>query len=101
MRYLENSDQAAIVKGTMTVDASPRGNNLDNQAPEGILVSDVAEGVASLPPLEREVLILSEYEGLELDDIAAIVGTDVRTVATRLEGARRRLRNVLANHLHS
>jgi RNA polymerase sigma-70 factor (ECF subfamily) len=90
MEYLENSN---VMEFEATQDES------DNQAHGGKLVSEVAEGIASLPALEREALILSEYEGLELDEIAAIVGADVRTVAERRESARQRLRNVLANHL--
>jgi DNA-directed RNA polymerase specialized sigma24 family protein len=90
MEYLENSN---VMEVEATQDES------DNQAHGGKLVSEVAEGIASLPALEREALILSEYEGLELDEIAAIVGADVRTVAERRESAHQRLRNVLANHL--
>jgi RNA polymerase sigma-70 factor, ECF subfamily len=90
MEYVENS---SVMEVEATQDES------DNQAHGGELVSEVAEGIASLPALEREALILSEYEGLGLDEITAIVGADVRTVAERLESARQRLRNVLANHL--
>jgi RNA polymerase sigma factor (sigma-70 family) len=68
----------------------------DNEAQNTNLVSEVGEAVSGLPPLEREVLIFSEYEGLELEEIAAIVGADVATVAARLGTARQRLRNVLA-----
>jgi RNA polymerase sigma-70 factor (ECF subfamily) len=63
--------------------------------------SEVAEAVARLPPLEREALILSEYEGLKLEEIASIVGTDVDAVAARVGSARRRLRSTLMNHLFS
>jgi RNA polymerase sigma factor (sigma-70 family) len=101
MEYLENGDQAAVARDAVKADPNPRRNKPANQARDEKLVSDVAEGIASLPTLEREALILSEYEGLGLDEIAAIVGADMRTVAARLESARQRLRNVLANHLYS
>ena len=96
MKYLENSDHA-VVKDVMEVDATPRITKADSQADGGNLVSEVAEGVASLPTLEREALVFSEYEGLGLGEIAAIVGVDVETVAARLESAHQRLRNVLAS----
>ena len=55
----------------------------------------VQEAVASLSPLQREVLILFEYEGESLADIAQIVGADVGTVKARLHRARERLRRTL------
>jgi RNA polymerase sigma factor (sigma-70 family) len=72
--------------------------NPDNRVLERDLVSQVAEAVAGLPPHEREALVLAEYEGLKLYEIAAIVGADIRTVVARLESAQQRLRNALANH---
>ena len=97
MEYLENWDQRAVVTDVIKADA--RRNKSDNQPSGGRLISEVAEGVASLPALEREALILSEYEGLILADIAAIVGAEMRTVAARLESARERLRRFLEDDL--
>jgi RNA polymerase sigma factor (sigma-70 family) len=58
--------------------------------------SAVAGAVASLPPLQQEALILFEYEGSTLEEIAQIVGADVGTVKSRLHRARARLKRVLA-----
>ena len=59
----------------------------------------VQEAVSSLPPLQREALVLFEYEGLALNEIASMVGTDVGAVKSRLHRASERLRNsALANH---
>jgi RNA polymerase sigma-70 factor (ECF subfamily) len=65
------------------------------------LVAKVKEAVANLPPLQRESLVLFEYEGLSLLQIAEIVGTDVGTVKSRLHRARGRLRNSLAPYLNT
>ena len=65
------------------------------------LVAKVKEAVADLPPLQRESLVLFEYEGLSLLQIAEIVGTDVGTVKSRLHRARGRLRNSLAPYLNT
>jgi RNA polymerase sigma-70 factor (ECF subfamily) len=56
----------------------------------------VAEAVRLLPPLQREVLILSEYEELSLEEIARAVEAEVGTVKSRLHRARENLRRVLA-----
>lgn len=63
---------------------------------EGERSTAVQEAVASLPPLQREVLVLFEYEGESLAGIAQIVGTDTGTVKSRLHRARERLRRTLA-----
>lgn len=57
--------------------------------------SAVAAAVAGLPPLQREAVILFEYEGVTLEEIAQITGTDAGTVKSRLHRARARLRRVL------
>jgi len=56
----------------------------------------VGAAVASLPPLQREVLILAEYEELSLEEIARAVDAEVGTVKSRLHRARENLRRMLA-----
>lgn len=56
----------------------------------------VAQAVNSLPPLQREVLVLSEYEELSLAEIAQAVESEVGTVKARLHRARENLRRMLA-----
>ena len=60
------------------------------------LSSAVATAVASLPQLQQEALILFEYEGVTLEEIAQIVGADIGAVKSRLHRARERLRRNLA-----
>jgi RNA polymerase sigma-70 factor (ECF subfamily) len=71
-------------------DREPLGQLLDDE-----LSVKVQEAVSSLPPLQREALILFEYEGLALNEIADMVGTDVGAIKSRLHRARQRLRNTL------
>jgi RNA polymerase sigma-70 factor (ECF subfamily) len=61
----------------------------------------VEEAVSNLPPLQRETLVLFEYEGLALGEIASLVGTDIGAVKARLYRARQRLRNALQPYLNS
>jgi RNA polymerase sigma-70 factor (ECF subfamily) len=72
----------------------PLGRLLDDE-----LSAKVQEAVSSLPPLQREALVLFEYEGLALNEIASMVGTDIGAVKSRLHRARERLRNRLRPYL--
>jgi RNA polymerase sigma-70 factor (ECF subfamily) len=64
-----------------------------SQAEIGALV---ASAVRVLPPLQREALVLAEYEGLSLEEIAGAVDAEVGTVKARLHRARENLRRMLA-----
>ncbi|MEK6334432.1 MAG: RNA polymerase sigma factor [Acidobacteriota bacterium] len=59
---------------------------------EDELAGEVEKAIASLPPLQREALVLFEYEDLSLSEIAAVVGADSGAVKARLFRARERLR---------
>jgi RNA polymerase sigma-70 factor (ECF subfamily) len=56
----------------------------------------VGHAVQSLPPLQREALVLFEYEELSLEEIARAVEAEVGTVKARLHRARENLRRMLA-----
>ena len=62
---------------------------------ESELASEVEQAIASLPPLQREAIVLFEYEDLTLAEIAAVVGADSNTVKARLFRAREKLRHRL------
>jgi RNA polymerase sigma-70 factor (ECF subfamily) len=59
----------------------------------------VRVAVSELPPLQREAIVLFEYEGLSLAEVASVCETDVGTVKARLHRARGRLRRTLAPYL--
>jgi RNA polymerase sigma-70 factor (ECF subfamily) len=65
------------------------------------LSEEVRKAVAALPPLQREVIVLFEYEELSLAEVAAVVGADVGTVKSRLHRARGRLRRALSFYFKS
>ncbi|HEY3837662.1 MAG TPA: RNA polymerase sigma factor [Bryobacteraceae bacterium] len=56
----------------------------------------VGDAVRALPPLQREVLVLAQYEGLSLEEIARMVEAEVGTVKARLHRARENLKRALA-----
>lgn len=56
----------------------------------------VAQAVAALPPLQREALILAEYEEMALEEIARCTGAELAATKSRLHRARENLRRMLA-----
>jgi RNA polymerase sigma-70 factor, ECF subfamily len=66
---------------------------------EDELATQVREAVLSLPPLQREALILFEYEGLSLNEVAEVAGTDAGAIKARLYRAREGLRRMLRPYL--
>jgi RNA polymerase sigma-70 factor, ECF subfamily len=58
-----------------------------------------AIALGSLPDAQREVVVLHCLEEFPLDDIAAIAGVPVGTVKSRLHHARRKLRELMEEHL--
>jgi RNA polymerase sigma-70 factor (ECF subfamily) len=64
-----------------------------------IMTREIAEvvqaAVAMLPVLQREAIVLFEFEELSLEEVAAAVSSDVGTVKSRLHRARERLRRAL------
>jgi RNA polymerase sigma-70 factor (ECF subfamily) len=59
----------------------------------------VRQAVLALPPASRSVLVLREYEGLSYQEIADTLGIPIGTVMSRLNYARKRLRESLAPYL--
>ena len=64
---------------------------------EGEVAREVRSAVSALPPLQREVVLLVEYESLSLAEVAEIAGTEVGTVKARLHRARQSLRRRLGS----
>jgi len=65
------------------------------------LATQVREAIFSLPPLQREALILFEYEGLSLNEVAEVAGTDTGAIKARLYRAREGMRRMLRPYLES
>lgn len=76
--------------------AQPLGRLLNEE-----LSIQVREAVLALPPLQREALVLFEYEGLSLNEIAQVTDSEVGAVKGRLFRARERLRSALRPYLDS
>jgi len=64
--------------------------------PAGERAAFVARAISLLPPLQREALILAEYEELTLEEIGRVTGAELAAVKSRLHRARESLRRMLA-----
>jgi RNA polymerase sigma-70 factor (ECF subfamily) len=80
--------------GGAQVDEEMAGSIPDRRVDQELSLA-VAQLVALLPALQREALILFEYEGFPLNDIARIVNADVGVVKARLHRARQSLKRLL------
>jgi RNA polymerase sigma-70 factor, ECF subfamily len=78
-------------------DAFPRSGRVDplQAVIQGEAERAVREAVLALPPLQREAVVLFEYQDMSLAEIASVCEVDVGTVKSRLHRARERLRNAL------
>lgn len=70
--------------------------------PEECLMSSltreaIARGLDSLPPEQREILLLREISGLSYEEISAALGLELSTVKTRIFRGRKRLAAFLIN----
>jgi len=63
------------------------------------LEARLQEALGELPDSEREVLILSRFQGFRYREIAEIVGLPVTTVRTRVHSALERLRRAIKDYL--
>ncbi|HEV8414424.1 MAG TPA: RNA polymerase sigma factor [Bryobacteraceae bacterium] len=61
----------------------------------------VEKAILMLPPLQREAVVLAEYEEMSLEEIAHATAADLAAVKSRLHRARQNLRRMLAPILES
>jgi RNA polymerase sigma-70 factor, ECF subfamily len=66
------------------------------RSPEAAISAAVETAVAALPVLQQEALILFQYEGFTIEEIALITGADGGTIKSRLHRARAGLKKALA-----
>jgi RNA polymerase sigma-70 factor (ECF subfamily) len=74
----------------------------DGATPEAALenkqqVATLHAAIRALPDEQREALVLQQFNGMSLEDIAALTGVPVETVKSRLRYAMRKLRRQLEN----
>jgi RNA polymerase sigma-70 factor (ECF subfamily) len=83
-------------EATLEEPRTPEAEAPLSQLIEAELSATVRAAVEQLPALQREVLILFEFEDLSLAEIAVVLEAEVNTVKSRLARARAGLRRTLA-----
>lgn len=68
----------------------------NTQSPERLMEKQltrdaVRRGLASMPPIQREILLLREIQGLSYDEIAEVLNLEAGTVKSRIFRARKKL----------
>lgn len=63
------------------------------------LSEKINEAVAALPALQREAIILREFQGLSYEEMAVVIGVKVSVAKVRLHRARQTLARQLAPYL--
>ena len=96
-RYLNFNREAPLEDYSETF-STPEAHQPSQRVLDDELASEVRRAIANLPPLQREALVLFEYEDLSLAEIGAIVGADSNTVKARLFRARDKLRASLGRY---
>ncbi|MGH7496513.1 MAG: sigma-70 family RNA polymerase sigma factor [bacterium] len=93
MLSLESLSEWAKARLSLRNTASP---SPQAEAEAGELRGQIQRALAQLPEEFRQPLILRDVEGLEYGEIAAITGTQLGTVKSRIFRGRQRLRELLA-----
>ena len=101
MKHFRRQGHEATIEELIEEPRAPASQEPLGQLLDKELSREVRKVIDDLPPMQREALILFEYEELSLAEIALIVGADVGTVKARLHRARQRLRRSLAPYLRS
>ncbi|MBX3411522.1 MAG: RNA polymerase sigma factor [Pirellulales bacterium] len=103
-RIVVNVFRDRAVQATMTESLDERQIEAAQVSPSEQMIADelgeiVARCVSTLPPRQREVLVLAAYEGLAAGEIASVLETTEANVYSTLSLARARLRRQLGPYL--
>lgn len=67
----------------------------ESEAEQELQIRDIQQALATLAPDQREVLLLVTLEGLQYQQVAAILGVPEGTVMSKLARARDKLRSLM------
>ena len=102
--YRSGKRRREVLAGnTLDLDALGRGSNLaadDAEDARQEVASCLAPVVERLSPADRDAIVLTELEGLRLADAAARAGLSLSGMKSRVQRARRRLRQAMLDCCH-
>lgn len=95
-RFTDNTLLIELYSTARKLAMERSGEQIENRKPDGDIEEESTETIKrlikALSLVERETLILTEYEGLSIRDIGRIVEADDELVQMRLNQAREKLR---------
>ena len=90
----EEGKIATVIENQTEVKGGPLKDLLDEE-----LVAEVNAAIDRLPPLQREVIVLREFQELTYEEIATVTGVEVNVIKVRLHRARQSLARRLTPYL--
>lgn len=99
LRLKYNSDVAIDEFEDFDVAESETKNNPLSDLLKLELAAQIDACIAALPPLQREAIILREFQGLSYEEIAKITNSEKSAVKTRLHRARQTLAGQLSAYV--
>ncbi|HKP72471.1 MAG TPA: sigma-70 family RNA polymerase sigma factor [Pyrinomonadaceae bacterium] len=99
MKHFRRTGRETWIDETADEPSAPDAEQPLSRLLDAELSAAVRAAVESLPALQREVLVLYEFEDLSLAEIATVVAAEVNTVKSRLARARANLRRTLAPYI--
>ena len=94
MSGADNGDDESSVFDAL-VDAHAQQTGPDTQLEQEQQIASLQAAIRALPGEQREALVLQQFNGMSLEDIATLVEAPVETVRSRLRYAMKKLRRQL------
>jgi RNA polymerase sigma factor (sigma-70 family) len=88
----------ALAEDEMTLAAPVAARDVEDEAWSRVVAQQVRTAMATLSATQREALTLAYYGGYTQREVAALTGTPLGTVKTRMLAGMRRLREELGTH---
>jgi RNA polymerase sigma-70 factor (ECF subfamily) len=103
MNHFRRNSYELKDNGGSAFDFTERKDEMERDPLAAVLDQELAQrvdaSIAQLPPLQREVIVLREFQELSYEEIAIVTSTEVNVVRARLHRARQSLAGHLASYI--
>ena len=103
MNYFRRQGYELNERDGITIDTAERRDEMERDPLSRLLDLELAArvngAIAALPPLQREAIVLREFQELSYEEIAEVTGAEVNVVRARLHRARQSLAQRLAPYI--
>lgn len=95
LRRVPQASLPALVPGGVEFDVEDQAESVAGRVERAAVGRGIHEALAALPFEQRQAVVLSDVYGYHYEEIAAIAGTSVGTVKSRIHRGRDRMRRLL------